>query len=219
MSESDSNPPKGPDAKSQQGGAPVGPAAPTEQAGDQSLGSFLGAARERRGVTRDEVVKQTRIPAHYIAMIESNNYSAISDQLYVLPFIRRYAEFLKLDSDEIAVRFVREVQRAESSVARMSEPIVERRRRRGHLRIWALTALALALMAAGWYLRSHRFSASFRSEPAAIGESSPATGAKAGEPILIAPGPSSGSNPYRLNPVPPVGPPVSSAPAPAAAQP
>jgi cytoskeletal protein RodZ len=207
MSEADSNPPKRSGVKGQHNGASAGPAASgvTEKPNDPSLGSFLATTRERRGITRDGVVTETRIPAHYIGMIESDNYSAISDQLYLLPFIRRYANFLGLDSDEIAIRFVRDMQRAESSVVRMSEPIVGRRQHRGHLRMWALTALTLALMAAaGVYLRSHWLSASFRPEPAATIEPSPAAAAaeKRGEPIVIAPSAAS-APPSGTNPAPP----------------
>ncbi|HUY18191.1 MAG TPA: helix-turn-helix transcriptional regulator [Candidatus Binataceae bacterium] len=202
MSEAD-HPPEKAGAKPQRDDAPSAAAASpvAEKPSEPSLGAFLAAVRERRGVTRDEVVKETRIPAHYIGMIESDNYSAISDQLYLLPFIRRYADCLGLDSDAIAVRFIREVQRSESSVVRMSEPIVDRRRRRrGHLRIWAFIALVIALIVAALYLRNRRLSASLQSEPPATVAPAPAAafGEKAGEPATVAPPPIS-TAPSRTN--------------------
>jgi cytoskeleton protein RodZ len=148
------------------------------------------------------VVTETRIPAHYIGMIESDNYSAISDQLYLLPFIRRYADFLGLDSEQIAIRFVREVQRAESSVVRISEPIVDRRQRRDHSRIWGLAAVALAIIvAAGVYLGRHWLLDSFKSQTATIVKPLPAAvvAEHPGAPIVIGPSeasvPASGSAP------------------------
>jgi cytoskeletal protein RodZ len=95
-----------------------------------SLGKTLAAARERRGVSRADVVRETRIPAHYLEMIENSDYGLISDQLYLMPFLRRYATFLNLDGEEVAMRFVREVQRAEGAASRMSEPfaLLERKR-------------------------------------------------------------------------------------------
>ena len=204
MSEADSKPPKGSGAKGRESGAPAGSGsfAVADKPSDSNLGAFLSTARERRGVTRDEVVKETRIPANYIAMIESDNYGAISDQLYMLPFIRRYAEFLGLDSEEIGIRFVREVQRAESNVVKMSQPIGDRRQRRGHPGRWALTLLALGIMAAVLYLRNHRLPA-FRFQPAATVEPSPAAAAgnKPGLPIAIAP--PAVSAPPPTNPAPP----------------
>jgi cytoskeletal protein RodZ len=68
-------------------------------------------------------------------MLESSDYSQISDQLYLVPFLRRYATFLELDPEEMAIRFVREVQRADSSPpgVRMSEPLIGERRKRARI--------------------------------------------------------------------------------------
>jgi hypothetical protein len=114
--------------------------------GEPSLGKTLTAARERRGVSRADVVAETRIPAHYLEMIESSDYGLISDQLYLMPFLRRYAAFLKLDGEEVAMRFVREVQRAEGAAApRMSEPLATHDRRRTP---WGRVALVIIVLAA-----------------------------------------------------------------------
>jgi cytoskeletal protein RodZ len=119
---------------------------------EQSLGTFLIAARERRGFTANDVVRETRLPAHYLRMMESNDYSEISDQLYLVPFLRRYASFLDLDQEDVAMRFVREVQRADSiPPARLDQPLVaEPRRRRG----WggAILVVGFLAIAAGVYL-------------------------------------------------------------------
>lgn len=119
---------------------------------DQSLGAFLIAARERRGFAADDVVRETRLPPHYLRMMESNDYSKISDQLYLVPFLRRYASFLELDQEDVAMRFVREVQRSDSSPpARLDQPLVaESRRPRG----WtgAILVIGFLTMAASVYL-------------------------------------------------------------------
>ena len=112
---------------------------------EQSLGTYLIAARERRGFSAEDVVRETRLPAHYLRMMESNDYSEISDQLYLVPFLRRYASFLELDQEDVAMRFVREVQRADSiPPARLDQPLVaEPRRRRG----WGGAIVVLGLLA------------------------------------------------------------------------
>jgi len=119
---------------------------------EQSLGAFLIAARERRGLAAAEVVAETRLPAHYLRMMETNDYSEISDQLYLVPFLRRYASFLDLDQEDVAMRFVREVQRADSiPPARLDQPLfAEPRRRRG----WtgAIVVVGFLAVAAGVYL-------------------------------------------------------------------
>jgi cytoskeletal protein RodZ len=79
-------------------------------------------------------------------MIESSDYGLIADQLYLLPFVRRYSAFLGLDGEEIAMRFVREVQRAEGTPpARMSEPLVLANSKRTH---WGRLVAAAAVLAA-----------------------------------------------------------------------
>jgi len=101
-----------------------------EEGGEPNLGRFLSEARERRGVAQDVAIRETKIPEYYLRMLESNDYSMISDQLYLLPFLRRYATYLALDPEEIAMRFVREVQRADNiPPARIDEPLLPENRR------------------------------------------------------------------------------------------
>ncbi len=128
------------------GAAPSSEAPKAGAEGEPSLGKTLSAARERRGVSRDDVAKETRVPAHYIDMIERSDYGLISDQLYLMPFVRRYAAFLELDGEEVAMRFVREVQRAEgAAVPRMSEPLTLHDRKRTP---WARVAVVIIVLAA-----------------------------------------------------------------------
>jgi cytoskeletal protein RodZ len=91
--------------------------------GETSLGQFLTEARKSGGYTPEQVAAETHIPAHYIRAIETDDYGLISDQLYLLPFVRRYAAFIGLDPEEVASRFVHDVQKAENTAAKTSEPI------------------------------------------------------------------------------------------------
>ena len=112
---------------------------------EQSLSELLASARERRQLSVSQAAAQARVPAHYVKMLEAGDYSLISDQLYLLPFLRKYASFLALDADEVAMRFVRETQGAESYPIKITEPAqaspVTRSRRSG----W-LTSVAVALI-------------------------------------------------------------------------
>lgn len=117
----------------------------TSAENEPSLGKTLAAARERRGASRADVVRETRIPAHYLEMIERSDYSLISDQLYLMPFLRRYATFLNLDGEEVAMRFVREVQRAEGAAPRMSEPFALYDRKRAP---WGRVAAVIIVLSA-----------------------------------------------------------------------
>jgi cytoskeleton protein RodZ len=90
---------------------------------EPSLGQVITEARERKGLTREQVATEAHLPPHYVKMIETDSYDMISDRLYLVPFLRRYASFLGLDAEEIASRFVTNVQHAEANVVRMSQEI------------------------------------------------------------------------------------------------
>jgi cytoskeletal protein RodZ len=83
---------------------------------EQTLGQLMTETREHQRLSRDQVAAQTRIPAYYIRMIESDSYDAIPDQLYLLPFFRRYAMFLGLDEQKVVARFIRDFEKAENEI-------------------------------------------------------------------------------------------------------
>ena len=157
--------------------------------GEPSLGKILSGAREQRGFSRDAVVAETRIPGHYIDMIERSDYGLISDQLYLMPFVRRYAAFLGLDGEEVAMRFVREVQRAEgAAVPRMSEPLTLHDRRRAPWGRMALVIVVLSAIVVLYVIVSERHSGEFGLHHA-VPASEPASPANAISPAAEAPAP------------------------------
>jgi len=113
---------------------------------ETSLGRIVTEARERKGLTREQVVIEAHLPAHYVKMIETDSYGLISDQLYLVPFLRRYAAFLGLDAEDVASRFVRDVQHAEANVVRISQEITMVTRRRGGTRRFAIYALVVGVL-------------------------------------------------------------------------
>ena len=89
---------------------------------DQTLGQLMTQTRTHRGLSRDQVADQTHIPAYYVRMIESDSYDAIPDQLYLLPFFRRYADFLGLDAQKVVSRFICDFEKAENEVHETPAP-------------------------------------------------------------------------------------------------
>ena len=83
---------------------------------DQTLGQLMTQTRKHSGLSREQVADRTRIPAYYVKMIESDSYDAIPDQLYLLPFFRRYADFLGLDAKKVVSRFICDFEKAENVV-------------------------------------------------------------------------------------------------------
>ncbi|HYA34618.1 MAG TPA: helix-turn-helix domain-containing protein, partial [Candidatus Binataceae bacterium] len=129
--------------------------------GEEPLGAYLTAVREKRGVSRQDVSREAHVPQHYVTMIETDDYALISDQLYMLPFLRRYATFVGLDAEEVASRFVRDVQRADVTASRMSEPIPMADGKRSSLRPAAIAivfgALIVGAVFVGWHMLAARF--------------------------------------------------------------
>jgi cytoskeleton protein RodZ len=164
---------------------------------EQTLGQMIAQTRERKGLTPEQVVLGAHLPAHYVKMIETDNYGLISDELYVVPFLRKYATFLGLDAEEIASRFVRDVQHAESNVVRISQPLTIARKRSGsRWRNFAflLVTLAVLLLLAdyGWRIFNEMHTSS---APTAVVS-----------PAAIAPAPATVST-VIANPAPTVAPP------------
>lgn len=88
----------------------------------QTLGELMTRTREQSGLSREQVAEETHIPAYYVRMIESDSYDAIPDQLYLLPFFRRYAIFLGLDAQKVVARFIQDFEKAESEIVVTKAP-------------------------------------------------------------------------------------------------
>src|SRR5260370_5229599 len=82
----------------------------------QALGQLMTETRKHSGLSQEQVADRTRIPPYYVRMIESDSYDAIPDQLYLLPFFRRYADFLGLDAKKVVSRFICDFEKAENEV-------------------------------------------------------------------------------------------------------
>lgn len=67
----------------------------------ESLGEKLKTAREKRGYTFDQVMKDTNIAQRYLEALESENFSQFPGEPYLLGFLRNYSEYLGLDSQEM----------------------------------------------------------------------------------------------------------------------
>jgi cytoskeletal protein RodZ len=163
---------------------------------ESNLGRFLSAARERRGVSREQAASETGIPKRYLQMMENNDYSLASDQLYVLPFMRRYATFLALDPEETAMRFVREVQHSENNPgSRIDEPLdVDKKRRKSSGGWIGIVAVVVVIVIAGWlYMTSGRQS-SDNAAPVAAVTSIPAAPAAASTTVSPAAAPLAAAN-------------------------
>ena len=72
-----------------------------------SIGQRLKQAREERNLSVEKAEQLTRIRAHYIQALESDDYSVMSSAAQARGFLRNYSEFLGMNIDEILVELQR----------------------------------------------------------------------------------------------------------------
>lgn len=72
------------------------------------LGDKLREAREKQNLTYKDIEKGTSIRALYIEYIENGNYDELPGDVYTKGFIRSYANFLKLNPNELVQEFTAE---------------------------------------------------------------------------------------------------------------
>ena len=68
---------------------------------DRSAGGILRAERLRQGLKPIEVAEKLHITRHYLRLIESNDYEKLPAPLFAKGYVKKYAEFLDLDPNEI----------------------------------------------------------------------------------------------------------------------
>lgn len=71
----------------------------------ETLGAYLRAIREHRGLTLAELAKETRIRRLYLAAIEDGDRSALPSRPFAIGYVRSYARQLGLDGELAVARF------------------------------------------------------------------------------------------------------------------
>src|SRR5258708_25613596 len=66
-----------------------------------TLGELLAAKRGERGLTIEQAAAATRIRAHYLSALESNELERLAAPVYAKGHVRTYARFLGLDPEPL----------------------------------------------------------------------------------------------------------------------
>ncbi|MBD3654035.1 RodZ domain-containing protein [Kangiella sp.] len=81
----------------------------TEQTPDNDIqfspGSLLKQARERAGISIEEVIQQLKLTRQTVIAIESDDYSSDLPATFYRGYLRNYAEMLKMDDNDIVENF------------------------------------------------------------------------------------------------------------------
>ena len=73
-----------------------------EQRTGLSIGPALRSAREKRGLSLEEVEQATRIRPRYLEGLEREDYDMLPAQIYARGFLKTYANFLGLDGEALS---------------------------------------------------------------------------------------------------------------------
>jgi cytoskeletal protein RodZ len=116
---------------------------------------LLQHSREAKGLSLREAEAATRVPVHYLQLLEGKGDTRIlSDALYLVPFLRTYAVFLGLDPSEATAQFIQSVHGKEDTVSELggdTPPLRSFVKPKAFIIILAITALFTLL----WLIRGH----------------------------------------------------------------
>ncbi len=87
----------------------------------ETLGTFLKNQRESKKISLREVAKNTRVREHILKAIEEDRHDLLPPHTYVKGFLSAYAKYLKLDENDILLRYERTLK-GESFATPSAEP-------------------------------------------------------------------------------------------------
>jgi cytoskeletal protein RodZ len=71
----------------------------------ESIGQYLRLAREERGLSIDQVSRDTNISRHFIVALEEDKHEVFPAEPYVIGFLRNYSEHLGLNTEELIAKY------------------------------------------------------------------------------------------------------------------
>lgn len=129
----------------------------------QTVGEILRTEREKKGLSIKDIEAGTSIRALYITAIEEDNYGVVPGEVYLKGFIRNYATYLGLDSQQVITVYKQSQAPVSPTVEEVTpEPAVSPKeapqesrpatKRSPVLGLVALLVVALAGGSAWWFL-------------------------------------------------------------------
>jgi cytoskeletal protein RodZ len=127
----------------------------------ENLGNWLKGAREAKGISLREVESVTRIRVRYLEALEVGDYAVMpGGEPQVRGFLRRYAAFLGLSSEEAVARYNQDVHggrpqpvvSAPRPMPPLSTDVVGVTPTRRYLRMFLAVAAIIVLSLVAWWL-------------------------------------------------------------------
>ena len=136
----------------------------------ETLGQYLRRERESRSISMDELSRGTRISRSFLEALEKDNFHFFPQREFIAGFLKGYARYLGLDSEEILRRYqvqaelegrketfrqlslfpeipsaAEEIEEPEKEAQKTPPPKVEKRYHRNFLIKLAVVLIALSL--------------------------------------------------------------------------
>jgi cytoskeletal protein RodZ len=147
------------------------------------VGEQLRAAREKQGLSLEDVASQTRIPRRHLENLEAGDWSQLPAPTYTLGFAKSYAGAVGLDRTEIGDQLRAEMggYRPESTTQDVFQPADPARAMPKGLVIGALVAVVVLFLIFSW-LHNRSLAPAPQEVPAAATTQAPAPQQQAAQP-------------------------------------
>lgn len=109
------------------------------------FGKYLSQQRELRGLSRDDVARETKIPPTLITALEAGQVERLPSRIFVVNYIRAYAQVIGMSPEEAVLRY----EEVDKSVPAPSPVQLEQERRK---RAYVGLSVLLAALLLGVYL-------------------------------------------------------------------
>ena len=119
-----------------------------------TIGSLLKDARNKKAVSLEEVHSRTKIHPHVLQLLEEDKFDKLPSPLFVKSFLKSYAEFLEVNSQEIVRAYEKEGAK-EPTQEFFIRPAAEREQKaifNFDKSLLVVPALILALLAGGSFV-------------------------------------------------------------------
>ena len=122
------------------------------EATEPTVGERLRAAREKTGLSLDDIAAQTRIPRRHLESIETADWDALPAPTYTTGFAKSYASAVGLDRTEIGDQLRAEMggQRFTANTMETFEPADPRRTMPKWLVIGTIVSLVVIVAVMSW---------------------------------------------------------------------
>ena len=100
--------------------------AATAKADSLSPGATLRAARESKGISIEQVAKETLLTSRYLKALEADDYDTLPGTTFVRGYLRRYASIVGVSADELVAEFdaIWQTRTAAAALAAEAKPQV-----------------------------------------------------------------------------------------------